>query len=340
MRAPTRDLRDLSGHDDPMTDLLLLALLTTAADAAEAPCVAAVRVTSAAGDDVGDLARALQQRGVVLAAGDGPCPVIDVDVRVDEDTTVLRGHFPTGKDVERRVHDVATAAAVIESWSRTDLIDPLLAPAAHADGGAVAADAPPRFERAGVPPAAVAVVPPAPALAASAGTLLGAAAEVGLGTDGSLWPSIAVDGCMKLGLACGGFLGRASLDTSVTGASADEDTGRVGIDGYAVGDLALDVGGLVLRPGVGVGVGWLQSRNSPVWSEPHEHDVDIDAFGMRALGRVTLDIPVGENLLVSVSTSADVALLAHTNTYEEQGETFAGQPLAFVRVGVGLGARP
>jgi hypothetical protein len=125
-------------------------------------------------------------------------------------------------------------------------------------------------------------------------------------------------------------LGRAAVDTSFTGASSDQETGRVALDAYLGIDAALDVDGISV---------WMQSRNSTVWSTPPENHVEVDDGGVRGGGRVVVGVPLGEALVLDLSLGADLALLAHTSPFVEDGETIAGEPLGFVRFGVGFGSR-
>jgi hypothetical protein len=277
-------------------------------------CPPTVVVTGAA-DDASLLANVLNSHGISTDASTR-CPSTEVDVTRDGDSFVVRT-----ADVERGVSDIETAAVVVESWVRSDVTAPLwVLPVVQA-----------------APVTPVPVVAPTPSPRA---VRLAVRAEGGVGSDGSTWPSLVLQGCAHVGPVCLGGLLRASMDSSLTGASSKFDTGRVALDGFVLGEWAFDVGAMTLSPGVGVGIGWLQSRNAPVWAravEPHIEAYDVD---MKALAQMTTRFALTSGPQVEVTLGADIALLANSAAIREEGIVIAGEPLAFLRVGAGIGFAP
>jgi hypothetical protein len=135
---------------------------------------------------------------------------------------------------ERDVQDVATAAAVIESWT-LQAIDPgSLPPAAE------------------TPVAAVAVATPL----TPTRTWIGAGARSLLGDDGSTWLGGTVHGCTRVRWACVG--GSASAATATT-AVDDMLTGThrsLAIDALATADVPRRLGRFTASAGIAIGYGW------------------------------------------------------------------------------------
>lgn len=99
--------------------------------------------------------------------------------------------------------------------------------------------------------------PPAPADDAASSrpqqTVASLSARLGVayGAEESLWTSITVAGCGRVGPLCLGLQIRGSFDPGVSGESEDTLAVRGGIDGLATLEVPVVVGPVVLRPGVG-----------------------------------------------------------------------------------------
>lgn len=161
-----------------------------------------------------ELREALARRGV--GAPVEGCPA--VEVRVESAVDGLRVAQSEGPF--QRVPDVDTAALLVETWVRADLIDPLLA------------------ARRGPPP------PPARPITLDIG-VDGAATN-----DAGSWIGGRVEGCITLGWICPGVRLRGLYDPGLTGQSATKNVWRVGLGAMATGDIVLGD----LRVGLGVGV--------------------------------------------------------------------------------------
>jgi hypothetical protein len=163
------------------------------------------------------LAEALARRGVVVPPAAG-CPAVTVAVS-PEGSGVRVAQPPEPAQV---VPDLETAALLVETWVRADLIDPLLA----------ARRGPPQ--------------PTARRLS------LGAAFEGAASSDGAGWAGARVEGCIELGPVCTGVRLRALYDPGARGQSAEDEVWRLGLNVLATGDLPL--GPLMVGLGAGVSV--------------------------------------------------------------------------------------
>ncbi len=161
-----------------------------------------------------ELREALARRGVADPAPG--CP--SIAVRVEAGAAGLR--VAQGEGPFQPVPDVDTAALLIETWVRADLIDPLLA------------------ARRGPPP------PPVRPITLDVGIDGAATNDIGS------WIGARVEGCIALGWICPGVRLRGLYDPGLTGQSAAKDVWRVGLGAMATGDILLGD----LRLGIGVGV--------------------------------------------------------------------------------------
>ena len=310
----------------------LLGALVAGSSAGGSPCPPAAVVAGASADDVG---RILEQRGV--AAPREGCPAVTASIHATAAGLTVNIVDVAGRSVERSASTAEAAATVVESWARDDVALSLFTPPATTAASATV-NAPRVLALRETPTLNTArdVVAPAPV---TPWIRLDVGADTGVALDGSVWPGAAAGACFQFGAVCAGAFAHAAVDSSLVGASADQETGRVALDGLLSVDGAFDLGGVTIRPGGFVGAGWMQSRNSPVWAPVAANNVEVDGGGMRGGARVVVGVPIGESFAVNVSVGADLALLAHTATYVEDTEVIAGEPLAFVRFGVGFGAR-
>lgn len=280
-------------------------------------CAPAVVVEGSAAAEVAAL---LAARGLSAPAHDCPSARVSVDAEIQG--VSVRIVDTLGRTVQRHASTPLAAANLVDSWVRSDEAQDVVHPTPAPRAAAVFSDE---------PDSAPAVVP--------AWMLFDAVAETSVAFDGSVWPGASAGVCLHFSSVCAGVWARAAVDSSLIGASRGAETGRVGLDGYGSVDVAFDVAGLTVRPGVYVGAGWLQNRNAPVYAAPVEPNVAINTNGMRMGARVIVAVPVTDAFALDVSASSDVALLAHTTPFVEEGERFAGEPLGFVRLGIGFGVR-
>ena len=234
---------------------------------------------------VAGLTARLTASGVATSSSSG-CPAVRVVIekRGEQLHVTLADAFQ--RRGERDVQDIATAAAVIESWTYQEI-----------EAGSLPAE-----------PSAVAVAPVivAPHVARSG---LAASAMSSLGTNGTTWIGGSLSACLRLGPTCAGALVRAQLDTTVTG-----DTTTIAQDSYALSalatiDLPRRLGDFVLSPGIGVGYGYL-------YVVAHHHDlmhnpIDIPASDhqLRGAAHAALLYPLGDSVSAVADLCADAAVV-------------------------------
>jgi hypothetical protein len=211
---------------------------------------------------------------------------------------------------ERVVASADTAALLIESWLRTDIAAPLLAAHALDDPEPATSPLPPPSVDAAAAPApaprlpeattAAVVQSAAPSSAAAGSPLtLALAGEAGVSRDGSRAGGAALGACARVGRLCLGLTARFArvwaVSPVVDVSRALEHVSGYGADGLVGAELTARLGRAALRPGVGVGVGWIGTRGAIV-----EHQANFDAFGPRAEARLALDWALGRALAIEL----------------------------------------
>ena len=286
----------------------LVTVLSGRAGADEGPCPASAVVT---GD--GELVRQaradLSRRGVVEQAPAG-CRSVRATIQRRGENIRVAVEDGYGRRSEREVRDLATATALVESWTRQEVVVAML-PSEPA-------------EKSAAPPPVV-VMTAAPAAAGVAGGLA-LAFESSRATDGSTWLGASLSGCARLGRVCAGGVLRGAVDSGWSGELAAHS--RRGADLLATAELPLNVGGFTLAPGLAVGMGWLQVDELG----PH-HDQSGDTGGVRAGALVGLSRALAGGFSIGLSLSAD-RWLAGGDATVEGGDRLA--PTGQLRAGLGL----
>ena len=192
-------------------------------------CVLVARV---AGDPalVEPVVTILAGRGVPVT-GAGSCGAIRARLDAEDEQVRVTITDADGRVVERIADDVEAAATAIESWSRRDVSDPLLAARALPRREAAATAEPSRGRD----------------LAIAAG------AEAALSGDGALWAGARADGCARVGPLCVGAMVAYAIDTASSGDSARYETERSALDLLLTGAVIVERGRFTLAPGVAVG---------------------------------------------------------------------------------------
>jgi hypothetical protein len=209
-------------------------VLAVAAEGARAEC----KPTAVAEGDpalVETLITRLTASGVATTATSG-CPVVQVrlEMRGQQVHVHLTDAFNRGG--ERDVQDVATAAAIVESWTLQEI-----------DAGVLPAEP------------AVRTSVDVPVVATRHLVRHGVSASVmsALGSNGTTWVGGSISACLRVGPLCAGMALRGESDTRATG-----DTATVAQDSYVLSalatvDLPRKLGGFVVSPGIGLGYGYL-----------------------------------------------------------------------------------
>ncbi len=299
---------------------VLVALACEAAVAAAEPCPPAALVDGDA-EAVGPVQAALVARGVEVSVRPG-CPASHARVRRQGAHLVVDVEDAYGRLSQRTVADAATAAAVIESWTRADVSAGLLA-APPAPAPQVREDEAPAVLR----------VPAPVAPARSIG--LGARLVTALTSDGSLLLGLETSACVQMGPTCVGVLARASVDSQQTGPTERMENSRTGLDVLVGADVPLRAGSLTIVPGAGLGLGWLRTGGTGV-PAGGDDAIDVDGGGPRAEARVALSLPLARGWALDFGVAADVALLAHTSAFNVSGTTLAGEPRGYFWGGIGV----
>jgi hypothetical protein len=259
------------------------------------------------GDPV--LAHTLSQRlaasGIETTSTSG-CPAVRVRVEQRGDQVHLALTDTFSRLGERQVRDVATAAAIVESWTLQEVEEGSLPE--------LAASASP-------PPAASSIAP----RAAASG--LAAMFESSLGGDGSLWLGGAVSGCARLGPVCVGGIVRFARDTRSTGETAGIDHRSNEIHALATLDLARSIGRFSISPGLGLGYGWLEISASHLDMHMLPVEVAYSSHALRADLHVTIMRSLGRSIALYCDLRGDTALVR---------SEIPGGPESFVRAAIGI----
>lgn len=247
----------------------------------------------------------LSANGIATTATAG-CPVVRVRVEQRGEQLHLRVEDAFERLGERDVHDVATAAAVIESWTLQEI-----------EAGALP-------ESAAV--TAAPLVFPAPVAPWSSS--VGVAGRSWIGDDGSTWIGATVGGCMKVGWACVGV----SIDFGQqTTAIEDVTTGTQhsrAIHAMATADAPRRIGGFVLGPGVTLGYGWNRIQQGHLDDHSMPFAISHANHALRTGGHVVLSRSLGQRVTVFAGLFGDVAALRTEIPDGPRG-----------RLGLSLGAR-
>ena len=182
---------------------------------------------------VASLATRLSAIGIATSPAPG-CPAVRVTVQQRGPQLHLHLADAFQRQSERDVVDVATAVAIVESWT-TQVVE---------EGALPAEPTAP----------SVASEPPPPRSAYRGASL---AATSALGTDGTTWVGAALGACTRAGPLCVGGSLRGELDTTATGTSSTVSQDSYTLAAYATADLPRGLSETwVVSPGAGAGYGF------------------------------------------------------------------------------------
>ncbi len=271
---------------------MLAAVVTAALLVLATPpvCVPSAQVVGPLREPLTD---ALTRRDVQVPPAPG-CPGLTVEVTQDpRGVQVRRPPAPP-----RRVPDVATAALLVETWVRAELIDPLLS-----------ARRPP-------PPANA---PPSRPFHAGGGL------DVAFTDDRAAWVGGRLHGCLQLGVFCPGVRLRTLFDAGETGESHESKVTRLSLGVLVTTDVVWGP----FRAGVGVGATTVRVDSKT------SRDDDI---GGAPLLEAHLDygVPVSDTLTLEFDIAGDWALWPRRGRGRTQDTDLPGQPRWAVVGGVGV----
>lgn len=284
--------------------LALLATLAALAGPARAEvCPPAVTL---AGDAalLAPIAGALASRGIAL---DRPeCPAVAARVEARDGALVV----DVG-GVERVVGDPATAATVIESWSRADVTTPLLAV---------------RAIRRPAPSPAVDERAPA-AAPASRGLHVFGAFETSFASDHTRWLGGHVGVCVTLGPVCAAARLRLAAVAGGPG-PWDRQLERHGTELLVGLDVPFTVRGVTATPGFAAGLGQMRTRDAATGAAS-------ETGGPRADVHTTVSIPIAARFAIDVFAAIDLTQETRVEWWSEMAP-LPDEPRALLRIGAGL----
>lgn len=287
--------------------------------AAAPPCPAAVIV---AGEPItaAAIAGLLAERGLVAPVAG--CPAERATVESFEGEIVVWIVDVEGRRTQRQVADLATAAALIETFSV----------AAPLPTGSLRSPAPLDVHDVEDEPAML--------IPRSAGrrTVLGAVgASIGssVASDGSVWLSSSGFACVDFGRVCVGGVARYSRDAGLSGSGERAETLRSATDVLLSVDVPLHRGRWSFSPGLGLGVGWLRVGRDVMTSEGTQQ-LERDTGGLRVELRASTSVPLRRGVSLTLGLAFGVAPGAHTQPFREEGFEIAGEPRTVGRIELGL----
>ena len=296
----------------------LCALLCSRAGWAQTPCspAAALEGEPALTAELGEL---LRGRGVGAPATG--CPAVQVWVESHDGVLSVAIRDAGARESRRVVAGLDVAAALVESWARTDISGPLMSPPPP-DGASlreapVVAGAALVLQRPGDPPRSLA---------------LRVAGETTFASDGSLWFGAQVAGCVRLGRTCIGALARFAQDSGLTEAADSVEAARKGAELIIGAELPYHVGRGAVTPGFGLGVGWLRTTVASAAGGTS----DVDSGGLRAEANLAIRIPLSRRLSIDVGLGLAVSPLARSSQELANGATLPGEPRGYLRALGGL----
>jgi hypothetical protein len=302
----------------PMHRLLPFVAIVTAQLARAEACPPAVALT---GDDA--LAKAVRDLLVRRGINDETptCPAVHARIERRGPLLVVGTEGAGGAPVERVVAELATAATVIESWTRSDLAAPLLAvrpvPAISEPMNADRAE-------------------PAPAVAsppAARGIQLFAAPEMSIASDGTVWQGLQLGACIMVGPICGAA--RLHGGKVVSRPDGWDDFARAGVEAYIGVDVPLAIGRTRLTPGFAAGYGSMFTHK-----KSSDERMGIEISGPRAEVHVDLSIPLSAHIAIDFVTTGALTQAAkmepHGGATADLASEFPDEPRALVRLAVGV----
>jgi hypothetical protein len=216
---------------------------------------------------------------------DPRCPAVRVQVALRGQQVHLRVTDAYERLGEREVQDVATAAAIIESWTLQEI-----------EAGSMPADTP------------AAIAPSAPPAAKTPWFGIGAAFRTAVTEQSSTWMGATVSGCARIAWSCVGATLGLAKDIEATGATSTGDHHLLQLDTRATAEVPRALAGFVISPGISLGHG--AQRITSTHLDSHMLPVtQIDwSHALRAGMQVRVSRAVSPRLAIFTELSADRSL--------------------------------
>jgi hypothetical protein len=262
-----------------VASLMVLTGLTVEARAECKP--AAVPV----GDPV--LVRSVTERltavGITTAAIAG-CPVVHVHLERRGEQLHLRVADGYQRRGEREVRDVATAAAVIESWTLQEIEDGTL-PKSSAPVATIARVSPTtRNDRASV----------------------GLMANTSVANDTSAWVGGELGGCVRASWMCIGASAILIVDSTTTNDATRGAQRSKELHALATIEVPRSLGSFVVSPGLGVGYGWASFAEQHTDINAMPLSIEQAIHSLRGRAQVTVSRELGAGLSLAAMLFGDV----------------------------------
>ena len=258
----------------------------------------------------------LQVRGVSTHLA-GDCPSSTATLSVSSAGVSVRLSNSTGRTDTRVVSDASTAAALIESWARSDLITPLLD--AERRAPVAPRDAEPRSPVSAMPPSSESLPNHGDS---SIRYALGLRPAIALAGDLSTWLNVSATGSVCIGPLCPGVAVRYNVDLGASGHSRDLKTSRHGVEVLVTGEYPIDLGVVTLAPGAGLGAGWTNSK----LADRSTGAVELDSGRLRIEGFMRAFFTSASGHMIGATLFVGIDPLAHTTDFEDPDGRVAGNP--------------
>lgn len=308
------------GHSFCMVHRALIAVVIFATTARAEPCPPAAALS---GDDelVHEVRALLEARGITDERPRCPATRAHVERRGHRILVAVAGRpdragAGDGETIEREVSEVATAATVIESWTRSDVAAPLLE----------SREVPVGVERAPT------VSPPAASPPAARGIQLFAGGETSFASDRTVWQGMQLAACIMLGPICAAA--RVHGGKVIAHPASWDGFARHGAEIYVGIDIPIALGRARLTPGFAAGYGAMFTRHIRD-GEP----MGVENSGPRAEVHAGVSLPITAHLAVDVVATGALTQAASTEIHGDPPDPsliYPAEPRALFRVAVGV----
>ena len=225
----------------------------------------------------------LDANGIVTDAPEH-CPAVRVHLERRGEQLHLKVADGYQRQGEREVQDVATAAAIIESWTLQEV-----------EAGSMPADSV-------ASPAPVSPVVPAPSFG------IGAAFRSAMTEQSSTWMGATVSGCARIGWVCVGVTIGFAKDIEATGATSTDDHHLSQLDTRAMVEVPRSLAGFVVSPGLSIGYGWQRVSSQHLDMHMMPFTVVEPSHALRAGLQLRVARAVSQRVSIFTELAADRSL--------------------------------
>lgn len=290
--------------------VLALAFLLGTAEQARADCKpAAVPI----GDPalVQNVIERLTANGVTTSPIEG-CPAVRVHLERRGEQLHLRVADGFQRRGERQVQDVATAAAVIESWTLQEIEEGMLPEVRESAPTFATVPASPRSER----------------------IVITASGHSSMAGDATTWVGAEASACWRIGAACLGASTSLVADTSTTEDVTRGSQRSKEIHALVTFEVPRQWGRFRLSPGLGLGYGWMFFAQQHLDQHAMPFSAEYTSHSLQMRAHVAFSREVVGTLAVQATVFGELAAL---RTAIPDGPTTAPRARAGASLGLRLG---